>query len=182
MLYGPEDVMFAASEAGTEIMAGAKILGWKVSRLEASIPEQPIITKTSRHSSLSYAVHVKRESGYYFWRLIFPLLLITMMAWSVFWLKPSQLEPQVTVATGAIFSLMAFLVSQGRVLPAVSYISVADRIIVGCVVLVFAAFGEAVLTGALSQAGRDKLARAIDRVGRWVYLSAVAMLIIALVE
>lgn len=181
MLYGPDDVRFAASAAGTEILAGARIPGWKVSQLESSVPEQPIITKTSSHSSLSYAVHVERESGYYFWRLVFPLMMITLMAWSVFWLEPSQLGPQMTVATGAIFSLMAFLVSQGQILPAVSYISIADRLIVACVVLVFTAFGEAVLTGTLSQAGHDKLAKTIDRFGRWVYLSAVVLLIVVLV-
>lgn len=177
MLYGPNDVRFAAREAGTEILAGAKTPDWKIGRLASSVAQQPIITKTSNHSSLSYIVHVEREYGYYIWRLIFPLLLITMMAWSVFWLEPSQLNPQISVATGAVFSLMAFLVSQGQILPAVSYITIADRLIVACVVLVFAAFGEAVLTGVLSQTGRVKLARAIDRVGRWVYLSAVLLMI-----
>ena len=180
MLYGPDDVRFAAREDGTDMLVGVNIPGWKIKRLASSIPEQPITTKTSSHSSLSYAIDVEREHGYYFWRLVFPLMMITLMAWSVFWLEPSQLAPQVNVATGAIFSLMAFLVSQGQILPTVSYISTADRLIVACVILVFAAFGESVLTGVLSQSGHVKLARTIDRVGRWVYLAAVLVLIFSL--
>lgn len=181
MLYGPNDVRFAARENGTDALTGANIPGWSISHLDSSVPDQPIMTKTSSHSSLSYVVTVEREYGYYIWRLVFPLMMITLMAWSVFWLEPSQIAPQITVATGAIFSLMAFLVSQGQILPAVSYITIADQLIVACVVLVFAAFGEAVLTGVLSQAGHVKLARAIDRVGRWVYLSAVVLIIVVLI-
>ena len=181
MLYGPNDVRFAAKEDSIGALDGVSIPGWQITQLDSSVPEQPIKTKTSSHSSLSYVVHVEREYGYYLWRLVFPLIMITLMAWSVFWLEPSQLAPQITVATGAIFSLMAFLVSQGQILPTVSYISMADRLIVACVALVFLAFGEAVLTGSLSQAGKISLARKIDQVGRWAYLSAVVILVVSVI-
>ena len=122
---------------------------------------------------LRFTLPVEREYTYYFWRLIFPLALITLMAWAVFWLEPTQLAPQVTVSTGAIFSLMAFLVSQGQILPTVSYLTAADKLIVACVILVFVAFGEAILAGTLAQKGRVALAQSFDRAGRWAYLAAV---------
>ena len=176
ILYGPDHVIFSASEQGTDMLEGASIPGWRIGEVTSLEPDGPIQTKTSSHSSLAFSVLVERESGYYFWRLVFPLLMISLMAWSVFWLQPTQLGPQVTVATGAVFSMMAFLVSQGQILPSVSYISIADKLIVASVILVFVAFGEAVLTGVLGQAGRIALAEKIDRYARWLYLVAVVVI------
>jgi hypothetical protein len=102
------------------------------------------------------------------------------MAWSVFWLEPSHLSSQIGVATGAVFSLMAFLVSQNQILPTVSYLSIADRLIVACVLLVFIAFGESIVTGTLAQQNRLKLARSIDKVGRWAYLTFMLILLVTI--
>ena len=181
MLYGPSDVRFVPKNDGAGALDGASIAGWQITGVKSLVPEQPIMARTTSHSSLHLIVGVEREHGYYLWRLVFPLIMITLMAWSVFWLEPSQLAPQVTVATGAIFSLMTFLISQGQILPKVSYISIADWLIVASVSLVFVAFGEAVLTGTLSQRGHVELARKIDRIGRWVYLAIVVLLVVFLI-
>ena len=42
----------------------------------------------------------------------------------------------------------------------------------------FAAFGEAVLTGSLFKAGREDLARRVDRWARWLYLVALAVTVL----
>lgn len=170
MLYGPDEVRFVDNAVTTGIYEKAGIPGWKLESLTSSVPDHPIETRTTNHSSLHFTVNVARQSGYYVWRLILPLALITLMAWSVFWLEPTQLAPQVTVSTGAIFSLMAFLIGQGQILPAIPYLSIADVLIVTSVIMVFAAFGETVLTGTLAQNGKLELAKWIDRHGRWLYL------------
>ena len=73
-----------------------------------------------------------------------------------------------SVATGAIFSLMAFLVRQGEVLPTVSYLSNVDVPIVNSLILVFVAIGDAILTGIPAQSGKSDLAMSIDRYRRRV--------------
>ena len=47
-------------------------------------------------------------------------------------------------------------------------------------ILVFAGFGEAVLTGNLSKAGREDLARQLDRWARWVYLGLLVVVVLVL--
>lgn len=179
MLYGPDDLAFAASEHGSDLIAGLSIPGWRTGALSSAVPDAPIQTSAASYSSIVFSLPVERESGFYFWRLFFPLLLISLMAWSLFWLNPKQLGPQMTVATGAVFSMMALLISQGEILPAVSYLSTADKIIISALALVFSAFGESVVTGVLGQAGRVVQAQEIDRYARWVYLAAIVALFIA---
>jgi hypothetical protein len=174
LLYGPNDVDFIATESGTDMHENSALQGWQLGEI-SSLPVEPIVTLNSAHATFAYAMTVQRQSDFYFWRLFFPLLLITLMSWSVFWLEPSQLGAQIAVATSAIFTLMAFLVSLGDVLPSVSYLSVADKIVVAATILVFLAFGESIVTGTLVQQNRAALARSIDQVGRWIYLALVVI-------
>ena len=71
---------------------------------------------------------------------------------------------------------MTFIVSQGQILPPVSYMTIADVLIVISVLLIFIAFGESVVTGCIAQTGRLRLAQRIDRIGRWIYIAVVFLL------
>ena len=78
-------------------------------------------------------------------------------------------QHKASVATGAMFSLMALLVSQGQILPTVFYLSNADVPIVNSLILVSVAIGGSILTGILAQSGKSDLAMSIDRYRRRVY-------------
>jgi len=92
------------------------------------------------------------------------------MAWTVFWIDPEHFAPQVTVSTASALTLIAFLLTTRRLLPQVEYLTRADVIILGSVVLVFFALGEAVLTYNLAYRGRQIVARTIDRWSRVTYV------------
>ena len=115
---------------------------------------------------------------YYIWKLFIPLTLITMMAWSVFWLMPTAIGPQIAISIGAVFSLMTFLVSIADTLPEVPYLSRANRFILLCVILVFVALAQSVVTSHYVQTDREKLAFTLDRWGRWIYLTMFAAVLI----
>jgi hypothetical protein len=57
----------------------------------------------------------------------------------------------------------------------VSYLTVADQFMLAITLLVFAALGQAVLTGRLAKSGKDAFARLLNRWGRWIYLAALAI-------
>ncbi|TDI46197.1 MAG: hypothetical protein E2P02_05630 [Acidobacteria bacterium] len=97
-------------------------------------------------------------------------------AWSVFWIDPSLLPSQLAVSTAAVFALIAFRLSIGDLLPPVPYMTRGDVFVLGCTLLVFSAFGEAVVTGRLAKGGRENLARKLDRWSRWLYLTAFGLL------
>ena len=176
MIYGPDQVEFYGEPALTTVYEEAGLPGWNLDALQSNMQIGPVTAAVTSHSSLEYKIFVERQSAYYLWRLVFPLLLLMLMAWAVFWLPPEHLGIQISVAIGAIFSLMSFLVSQGQILPPVSYMTIADILIVISILLIFIAFGESVITGNLSQSGRLPLAQRIDRIGRWIYLLVVLLI------
>lgn len=91
------------------------------------------------------------------------------MSSAVFWINPRHLAPQIGIATSAVLTLIAFQFSLGYLLPRLSYLTRADRFVMGSMALVFLAFGEAVCTGFLADKDRQALALKLDRAARLLF-------------
>jgi hypothetical protein len=99
------------------------------------------------------------------------------MAWSLLWLDPERADLQIAIATGTIFTLIAFLITLRSRLPPVPYLTRMDQLALCSTILVFAALGQAVLSCRLAQRGRVEQARRIDAYGRWVYAGAFVLVL-----
>lgn len=176
-IYSPDEVVFVTDQKLIEVWEGAQLPGWKLNSLVADESVNPITKMGTRHSAIAFNILVERKAEFYLWRLVLPLFLVILMAWAVFWLDPVQIAPQVTLATGSIFSLMSLLIGQTQMLPRLPYMTIADILIVISLLLVFSAFGEAIFTGTLSFSGKVDKAKRVDRIGRRVYISIVAVVL-----
>ena len=61
--------------------------------------------------------------------------------------------------------------------PRVSYLTTADKFLLGSMLLVFLALGEAVTTSRLADGGQEDLSRRIDRWARSIYAVLFAVLL-----
>ena len=167
----PERIRFSVDPSITLVSDQVSETEWTVRSLEGMVSPFEI---QGTHGSftiarIEFVVEVARVTGFYLWKALAPLTLIIFMAWSVFWISPGKLPAQIGVATSAVFTLIAFQFSLGYLLPRLSYLTRADRFLLGSTVLVFTAFGEAILTGMLADSERLELAQRIDRHARWIY-------------
>ncbi len=121
---------------------------------------------------VTYRVDVRRNRAYYAQKVFLPLILIVCMSWAVFWIDPKLVPPQVGISTSAVLTLIAFLFSLAYTLPRLSYLTRADRFVMGATVLVFFAFGEALLSTGLAGRGREETAIRIDRLSRILFPAA----------
>lgn len=110
-----------------------------------------------------------RRSGYYVWNAIVPLVLIVFMSWTVFWVNPAHLGPQLGLAATSMLSLIAYRFSLGSVLPPVSYFTRMDAFLTSASVLVFLALVEAVATSSIADRGHSSIAAQIDKTARWSF-------------
>ena len=100
------------------------------------------------------------------------------MAYAVFWLDPTVLSTQISISTSTVFTLIAYNFALSSILPQVSYLTRADLYLIGCMLLVFGALGEAVVTGVLAgDETRVALARRIDALARFVYPALFAVIV-----
>ena len=175
--YGPEDVAFIAAGRFMGRREEFSVAGWSVGAGAASVTTEYLAPQDRDLSRLDLSMEARRESGYYVWRVLFPLGLIVLMASTVFWIDPTAFGPQVGVSTAAVLTLIAFQFRIGQILPRVSYLTRVDLFVLASTVLVFLALAQAVVTGRLAKAGHELRSRAIDRWSRWVYLTAFGLIV-----
>ena len=154
------------------------VAGWEVEEDRMLAADQLAPDGVNTFSTVTAVYAAQRNSVFFAWKLFIPLGLIVLMAYTVFWLDPTVLSTQIGISTSTIFTLIAYNFALSSILPQVSYLTRADLYLIGCMLLVFGALGEAVVTGVLAgDETRVALARRIDVIARFVYPALFAVIV-----
>ncbi|MEA3275019.1 MAG: hypothetical protein U9Q81_06965, partial [Pseudomonadota bacterium] len=112
---------------------------------------------------------VERLHGYYWVKIIAPLVLIVAMSWAVFWIDPKEMGTKISITITAMLTLIAYRFAIGANLPVISYLTLLDYFIMVSTLLIYASLVTVVTTAAFERKGNFKLAKRIDRVSRWSF-------------
>lgn len=176
-LYQTDEVLFTVDEEIIGQTETPSIVDWTIGPGSASVDSKYIPSLDRTVPRFIYQFEVRRRLAYYIWKIMVPLCLIISISWSVFWIDPSQLGPQMGISVTALLTLMVYLHRIGDLLPKVPYLTRMDEFILGSLVLVFLAFFEAIATGTLAGRGKSALAQRIDRWSRGVFPASFALLV-----
>lgn len=150
----------------------AFVTDWTIEKPTARVDSRRFVPGQERYPSYTYQVVVKREWTFYFWRVLVPLSLLTMVAWAAFWFEPTGLQPQISTCTAALISLVAFNFAIDFSLPKVAYLSFVDKhALIGFGFVTAAAATVTYVHVALVRGQLDR-ARTIQRTARWLFLPA----------
>ncbi|MFT5729526.1 MAG: hypothetical protein ACI8PB_003697 [Desulforhopalus sp.] len=149
--------------------AAFNIPDWSITDVSAQVVTKHFEIGNSSHSSFEFSIPAKRLSGYYTWKVIVPLMLIVFMSWTVFWINPSQVGPQISMSATSMLTLIAFQFAMGDIQPRLTYFTVMDRFIFGSTVLVFLALLESVATNYLVNKNAEARALQMDRHCCWIF-------------
>ncbi len=166
-------------ELDTEFTAVADLLNipdWTIKGLESEIVTGTVPEFDATYSILHLDLLASRNSQYYVWKIMLPLMLIVLMSFVVFWISPDRFGPQIGLAATSMLTLIAFQFALTTMLPRLSYFTLMDELILGSTLLVFGSLVEATLTAVLVTRDRTELALRIDHICRWVFPMALAAL------
>ena len=85
--------------------------------------------KDTYRDSYVVMIELERKAGYYIFKVIFPILLILLICWSVVWVDPKELESRLTITIVCLLSLIAYNFVIDSELPKLEYLTVLDWII-----------------------------------------------------
>lgn len=158
------------------IAARLSLADWKVHDLISVPKHYDPLPDVQALPGFVVSFGAERELGYYFFKIILPLVLIVMMSWLVFWIDPSLTAVQISVSVTSMLTLIAYRFMISGFLPRISYMTHLDKLVIGATVLVFTVLVEAVYTSTL--VNRDKLekALAVDRKCRIVFPTLLVLL------
>ncbi len=139
------------------------ISDWTVAGWEGSSKSLALTKGSPKLPAFRFSVEVQRNYGYYLVNVIIPLVMIIFMSWVVFWIKPGNSGPRISVSVTAMLTLVAYRFAVGASLPKISYLTRMDWFILGSSLLVFVALLEVVITSRLVDNDRAETARTINR-------------------
>lgn len=120
-------------------------------------------------SSFVLGMEVKRESFFISRLVIFPLILIVLLSFSVFWMDRSTLGDRINVSFVGILTAVAYILVINTILPKISYVTLLNSIVnlsfltmAGTVVINLA-------VGTLDKKGKPGLGDRIDFHCRWIF-------------
>ena len=115
-----------------------------------------------------------RNAQYFVIKVILPLLLIVMMSWAVFWIDPSEISTQFSIAVTSMLTLIAYRFAVESNIPKLPYLTRLDAFILMGTLLVFLSLIEVLVVTKMAKRDQLKQARAIDRRCRWIIPLAFA--------
>jgi hypothetical protein len=164
--YGERDVALSAGPL-SGIGDNFSVADWEIRRWRMSKDFKIPGPAGAQDSGIALLLETERLRGYYWIKVIAPLILIVAMSWAVFWIDPKDTGTKVSITITAMLTLIAYRFAIGASLPAISYLTRIDVFILFSTILVYASLVAVLITAAYSRKGRHALAQRIDRISRW---------------
>jgi hypothetical protein len=120
------------------------------------------------HEAL-FQITVKRRSAFYLWKILLPLMMITLIPMVVFWIDVKEFDWIVKIPMTMLLSLVAFQFTVTRDLPKIGYITLLDAVFISSFAFCFLGIFEITLVYCLQKYNRRSLAVRLHTAGRWAY-------------
>ncbi len=177
--WGTENIILKMTQKDPDLIlrrSKGTVSGWQLGeqRLEKYI--QKIDNQNTYTSIANLSQSLSRNSGYYVFKVIGPILIILVICWSVFWTSSKELESRLTVTIVCFLSLIAYNYVIDDELPKLSYLTLMDYIVL--LSYVFAAFPSilSIVSHRYYQANKEEFLR----IDKWAGVAGPSIFLILL--
>jgi hypothetical protein len=150
---------------------------WEIVGVRAEEKAVDAVRSSRPVSRLTLAIDIKREPGFYLWKVLLPLVLIVALSWSIFWMVDERFGARVRISATGILTIVAYQFVAGQNLPRVNYLTLIDKMMVGSFLLLAITVLESYVVSRYAGDDRERALK-IDRAARWVFPLAYAVLIL----
>lgn len=120
-------------------------------------------------STLVARVVVQRETFYISRLILFPLVVIVLLSFSVFWMDRSSLGDRISVSFIGILTGVAYQMVMGDVMPRIAYVTLMHGLLNLSFFVMCATVVMNLVVGALDKRGEFARGDRIDRICRWLF-------------
>jgi hypothetical protein len=146
---------------------------WAIREVSTSIEDRPGTKAGSQGtaSSLVVGVSVKRRPFYALRLVVFPLVVIVLLSFSVFWMDSSSLGDRISVSFIGVLTAVAYLLVTSDQLPHISYVTLMHGFVNASFMTMCATVVINLVVGTLDKRGDLERGNRIDRRCRWIFPS-----------
>jgi hypothetical protein len=141
---------------------------WEIMQWDFAAKDLRLDNESSPTPGMVFSLEARRYTNFFKFKVILPLVLIVMMSWLVFWIDPSLISSQISVAVTAMLTMIAYRFALAGILPRLPFLTTLDFFVIASTMMVFLSMVEVIYTAYLSTNNHLEKARMIDRRARWV--------------
>ena len=150
------------------ISDNVSIPDWDITGWEFNVVDLPFDDGSYRIEGMEFSLDVERDTSFFKYKVILPLILIVVMSWLVFWIDPSLVSSQISVSVTAMLTMIAYRFALAGLLPRLNFLTIMDYFVLVSTLAVFLSMIEVIYTAYLSTNGQLEQARALDRKARLI--------------
>ena len=166
-----EVVLQSESEARSPSDDLIRLPQWRLEGIRTSTRDRqaPYAGRAGVASAFVVSMDVRRESFFMVRLVIFPLMLIVMLSWSVFWMDRSSLGDRINVSFIGILTAVAYQIVVSEILPHISYMTFMNGFLNLSFFIMCATVVINLVVGALDRQGRAEAGDLLDRRCRSIF-------------
>lgn len=120
-------------------------------------------------SEIELKITLERKSSNMIWKVIFPLVVLVLMMWAVFWLEVDNLSDRLNLAFIGILTIVAYQFLIDGAMPRISYFTFTDAVLLYSFLVMCLAIFESLILYSLCKAGRKHSAERVDVIFQWMF-------------
>lgn len=176
--YDAEDLVFAVNPARIGFEPESTFEGLRVTKISAQEARKTLASWGDIYSEFHAIIDVERNTGFYYWTVFGPVVLIFLISCAVYLVPPDQVGDRISICLTALLACIATQFALSFSLPQISYMTLIDRLFIntyGFVALnVLIISTELLLAKRESHLMRRRVNRAFGLIVPIAYLASVA--------
>jgi hypothetical protein len=155
------------------------VAGWDLQHLELHTDEQYIAAGDDKnyYSRLVATIQLKRRSWQLVWAILFPLVVLVSVIWSIFWIEIDSLADRLNVSFIGVLTIVAYQFVVIENMPRMSYLTFTDTLLLASFLTMAATIPQSLAIHSLVRKGKQGIARKIDRTCRWAFPLAYLLMV-----
>lgn len=158
---------------------GVNVAGWDLRGLDMTADETKLdLGGDSRtFSRIVTTISLERRSGQIVWDILFPLLVLVSMVWSIFWIDCEALSDRLNISFIGVLTIVAYQFVVIDHMPRMSYLTFTDTLLLGSFLITTVTILQSLFLRSLARRGHREAAETIDRQCRWIFPAAYLFMI-----
>ncbi|GAA4848479.1 hypothetical protein [Algivirga pacifica] len=168
-LGNKKDDLFFQVDSLSGVTRTPSVAGWKIVSDTVDTESVHVTEAITTQATLNIRFKAERETGYYIYNVILPLMIIVMMSWIAFWLPVSELGTRVGIAITSMLTVMAYRFMIHNDLPTISYLTRMDVLVMESTVIVFFTLVEDLIANLVGRRKGEEKGKKVDSVAKWLF-------------
>jgi len=163
--------VLGATEEYAEKESSVNIAEWRFENLSLEVGSVDHRYYGDREdiSQIELSITLQRKSGHTVWDVIFPLIILVSMMWTIFWIDIKDLTDRLNISLIGVLTIVAYQFLVDGSLPRISYFTFTDAVLLCSFLIMAATIFQSLYVYRISQAGDHTLAHRIDTLSKWLF-------------